>query len=192
MTSGEKSLDYSFGKTREVVVAHFDWTLRHLINERLIGDNPVEVISVGCGAFLEAETLRRVFPNARIEGVDNDSLFFGLAKKRGALPKRVIFRGGDLTERKSFKGSYDLAIVRNPDIRQEVNWMQIFWNIKEALANRGKVLITCNSEDEQMQIAKMLEFAKLRVIFAERNENAIDASEKVLSFQDYIVMVAEE
>src|ERR1041385_7249374 len=75
---------------------------------------PGDILDVGCGTGEITSRLARLFPAARVTGVDLIEPHLALARERYSdLADRVTFRQADAFELPFADGSFDLAVCRH-------------------------------------------------------------------------------
>ena len=172
---------------------HFERTLKsNLAALKVDGKAVRNVASLGCGLFLEAPALKRVFPSARIVGIDRDTRSLSRMRDSRWLPQGVEVKRGDLT-RPSSLGSkpYDIIIVRNPDIFYGGDWPEILSSCRQRLTDSGLVFVTCPTGQELQKALGVVEDAGFVVKIYGRNKSAIPESTATIMKDSYLMVAGK-
>lgn len=197
MTDGQEETAVVQGEESfwQTTSRYFEKALKHYLPKVNVEPGEVKkVASLGSDTFMEAFSLRRVFRNAEIEGIDRRYTADSTRAIRtgGLIPDDVVLRSANLTVEGSLQpDAYDFLIVRNPDTHRVFNWKLIFRNAFAALKAGGIVFVTGATEEEIDQSAWVLEREKYQILLKERSDNAIPA-EKVIGVRDNFVIIARK
>ncbi len=109
-------------------------------------------LSVGCGVFPDALTLRRVCPAWTLYGVDVDGV--ALRQARSYDPGLCLLQADMRSLPDVLRLPFGLVLVRHPDLfRHPQAWQAALPRLPQMLAPGGMLLVTLYSPDEAAMLA---------------------------------------
>lgn len=148
-------------------------------------NQPIKILSIGCGRFREAKSIFDFFKsksiNFKLYGVEIDKELLDLAKEEQVIKENkdiVFLKLADASIIEFYSdwlvdGQFDLIIIRHPEITFNTDvFIKIFSNCFSLLKDDGYLFVTTHFESEKEAMKFLLKLTKLNLLLETENLNS--------------------
>jgi len=157
-----------FRKSYDTIASFYDNEWSNILDEaiskvfkRIPPIKPDYILDVGCGTALSASSLRKMYPDAHITGLDYSRSMLRIAKKKLGSDKVIFFNDSIENGLSKFKGSQFNLIVATWSLEYCDN-KNIYKELNRILSNNGILVIVISKDETLKEVKSAMKYTMLK------------------------------